>query len=310
MVDINVKLKPQQGIKVKTDTVYVFNPSAFEEYIDISEDWAKKTDGLVEETDYSSKAYAIGGVGTETNNSKYYAGQAATSATSAEVSVANAKQWAIGDPTEPTGGSSKYWAQQASSTVGNCANKDLSNLSVTGEAKFVKPSELATVATTGSYNDLLNKPTIPTVNNATLTLTQGGTTKGTFTANASSDVTIDLDAGGSNKADVDLSNVNNSGKSIAAGWAMPSTFFEALTLGASGASYTAPKNGYFDLRKGANAGEYIKITGQVEIAISQATNDSALSCFTPVKKGDSVSIFYTASGTTYLFRFVYAEGDK
>ena len=38
--------------------------------------------------------------------------------------------------------------------------------------------------------------TIPTVNNATLTITQGGTTKGTFTANASSDVTIALDAGG------------------------------------------------------------------------------------------------------------------
>lgn len=42
---------------------------------------------------------------------------------------------------------------------------------------------------------------IPTVNNATLTITQGGTTKGTFTANASSNVTIDLDAGSS--VDVD-----------------------------------------------------------------------------------------------------------
>jgi hypothetical protein len=47
-----------------------------------------------------------------------------------------------------------------------------------------------------SYNDLSNKPTIPTVNNATLTITQGGTTKGTFTANAGTDVTIALDAGG------------------------------------------------------------------------------------------------------------------
>lgn len=40
---------------------------------------------------------------------------------------------------------------------------------------------------------------IPTVNNATLTITQDGTTKGTFTANASSDVTIALDAGGSSR---------------------------------------------------------------------------------------------------------------
>lgn len=35
---------------------------------------------------------------------------------------------------------------------------------------------------------------IPTVNDAILTITQGGTSKGTFTANASSNVTIALDA--------------------------------------------------------------------------------------------------------------------
>ena len=31
-------------------------------------------------------------------------------------------------------------------------------------------SDLSTVATTGSYNDLSNKPTIPTVNNSTITI--------------------------------------------------------------------------------------------------------------------------------------------
>jgi hypothetical protein len=39
-----------------------------------------------------------------------------------------------------------------------------------------KPT-LATVATSGSYNDLSNKPTIPTVNNWTLTINQGWTSK-------------------------------------------------------------------------------------------------------------------------------------
>ena len=57
-------------------------------------------------------------------------------------------------------------------------------------------ADLKTVAFSGSYNDLTDKPTIPTVNNATLTIKQGTTTKGTFTANASSDVTITLDEGG------------------------------------------------------------------------------------------------------------------
>lgn len=39
-----------------------------------------------------------------------------------------------------------------------------------------------------------NKPTIPTVNNPTVTIKQGGTTKGTFTLNQGSAATIDLDA--------------------------------------------------------------------------------------------------------------------
>ena len=53
-------------------------------------------------------------------------------------------------------------------------------------------SDLATVATSGSYNDLSNKPTIPTVNNATLTIQKNGTTVKTFTANASSNVTANI----------------------------------------------------------------------------------------------------------------------
>lgn len=53
-------------------------------------------------------------------------------------------------------------------------------------------SSLATVATSGSYNDLLNKPTIPTVNNATLTIQKNGTDVSTFTANSASNVTANI----------------------------------------------------------------------------------------------------------------------
>lgn len=85
-----------------------------------------------------------------------------------------------------------------------------------GKAQILNKPTLAAVATSGSYNDLTNKPTIPsgqiqsdwaqtntsevdyiknkptipTVNNATLTITQNGTSVGTFTANASSNKTI------------------------------------------------------------------------------------------------------------------------
>lgn len=53
-------------------------------------------------------------------------------------------------------------------------------------------ADLATVATSGSYTDLINAPTIPTVNNAMLTIQKNGTDVATFTANASSNVTANL----------------------------------------------------------------------------------------------------------------------
>ena len=51
---------------------------------------------------------------------------------------------------------------------------------------------LATVATSGSYNDLSNKPTIPTVNNGTLTIQKNGTNVATFTANQSTAATANI----------------------------------------------------------------------------------------------------------------------
>jgi len=60
----------------------------------------------------------------------------------------------------------------------------------------VQPADLATVATTGSYNNLTDKPTIPTVNDPTITITQGGVNKGSFSLNQATGDTIDLDAGG------------------------------------------------------------------------------------------------------------------
>ena len=51
---------------------------------------------------------------------------------------------------------------------------------------------LSTVATTGNYSDLNGTPEIPEVNNATLTIKQGETTLGTFTANANAEATITI----------------------------------------------------------------------------------------------------------------------
>lgn len=69
---------------------------------------------------------------------------------------------------------------------------DLTNDGSDGTSTYVEADQLSTVATSGSYNDLSNTPTIPTVNNATLTIQKNGTTVNTFTANASSNVTANI----------------------------------------------------------------------------------------------------------------------
>ena len=74
-------------------------------------------------------------------------------------------------------------------TLGTMAEEDASD--------YTPTANLAAVATSGLYSDLTGTPTIPTVNDATITITQGGVTKGSFTLNQSSGDTIALDAGGS-----------------------------------------------------------------------------------------------------------------
>ena len=58
--------------------------------------------------------------------------------------------------------------------------------------KKANTANLATVATSGSYNDLINTPTIPSVGNGILTIQKNGTSAGTFTANATTNKTINI----------------------------------------------------------------------------------------------------------------------
>jgi len=88
-------------------------------------------------------------------------GVAQTAATNASNSANLSKQWAIGDPTEPSEGSAKYWATQSaiaasyvaygtSDTAGNVAEKEVLIPEITelktGQILYIKPSASATVA--------------------------------------------------------------------------------------------------------------------------------------------------------------------
>lgn len=57
---------------------------------------------------------------------------------------------------------------------------------------YTPTSDLAEVAFSGDYDDLENTPTIPTVNNATLTIQKEGSSIGTFTANSATNTTVNV----------------------------------------------------------------------------------------------------------------------
>ena len=218
-----------------TDKTDIFNLNAVDKTTAYNDNAGTKTTAF--NSNYSTKKALID---VEVANASASATAASNSATVALDYANTAKRWAIGDPSEPSGNSAKYWAEQAVSTYNNKANIDLSNLSASGEAKFaakqdvisdlatirsgaalgatalqpsaltgyatenwvnnqgyltgitssdvtsalgytpynatnpngyitssalapyVLSSSLATVATSGNYNDLSNKPTIPT----------------------------------------------------------------------------------------------------------------------------------------------------
>lgn len=130
------------------------------------------------------------------------------------------------------------------------------------------------------------------------------------------DIEVDIDEIATDlnsKADVDLSNVNNAGTSLGAGWAMPSNTYNSLTLGASGTQYTAPANGWYYIEGattgGSNATATLDIIGN-KISVILTTNSAhGIAYPIPVLKGDTITIYYGRFNVSY-FRFIYAVGSE
>lgn len=121
---------------------------------------------------------------------------------------------------------------------------------------------LATVATSGSYNDLSNKPTIPTVNNSTITFTQGGVTKGSFTLNQASGDTIALDAGGGGGSSYTAGtgiDITNDVISVTSPTLTNNTSKGLSILGTSSNTYNS-----------TSIGKYAEATGMGSVAISDS----------------------------------------
>lgn len=84
--------------------------------------------------------------------------------------------------------------QNALSSAQTNAETNAKGYTDTKLADYALASSLATVATTGAYSDLSGTPTIPVVNDATITITNNGSTVDSFTTNAGTNKTIALSA--------------------------------------------------------------------------------------------------------------------
>ena len=109
--------------------------------------------------------------------------------------------------------------------------------------------------------------------------------------------------------------LKQSDKSQVSGWGMPSGNYIDLTLGANDSQYTAPANGWFVLTKrlGASAQLTTSVNSKFGfITYSNNTSNQLNQHTVPVKKGDTVTIHWSAAGSTTAndgIRFIYAQGE-
>lgn len=158
---------------------------------------------------------------------------------------------------------------------------DLTNDGADGTSTYVEADDLATVATTGSYNDLSNKPSIPTVNDATLTINQNGVTKGTFTANDSDNEICDLtDTTYTAGINVQISAQNEIS-------ATDTTYsnFTGTDGTAAGASGLVPAPATTD------AGKFLKADGTWDTAGGGGGGDTVYSTKTTSNSGDGGAVY-------------------
>ena len=110
---------------------------------------------------------------------------------------------------------------------------------------------------------------------------------------------------------VDIQNLIPNNSENIAHYAFPADKNVSLTLGASGASYTAPANGWICLsKKSTGANQYLQLYNS-SISVQTRSHASAnnVIAYLPLRKGDQFWVTYDLGGDTSYFRFTYAQGD-
>lgn len=182
-------------------------------------------------------------------------------------------------------------------TVTSVNNIQPVNGNVTLEIPVAQQSDWAQSDNT-KVDYIKNKPTIPTVNNATITITQGGVTKGSFTLNQGSSDTIALDAGGGDLpsqtgnagkflttdgtdaswSDKPLVNTATGTNSLTIGSSIAGMFKSAINIGGISQAYNySVAIGYSSISAtgGVAIGYDARISGDFGVAVGRGANVGA-----------------------------------
>lgn len=135
-----------------------------------------------------------------------------------------------------------------------------------------------------------------------------------FHVNAYKQVTSDIN----HKLEDDLSNLSNSGTTAmetliankAKNFGIPTSKYIDFEIGANGATYTAPANGWFNANYYVDTiGKFLHIrTLDTDFRVDDMSYNGWVSACMPVYKGEQVSIGYSTP-TLSKIRFIYASNE-
>lgn len=114
------------------------------------------------------------------------------------------------------------------------------------------------------------------------------------------------------------SNFSQAGRSYLSGLGMPSSRYIDLTLLASGNTYTAPANGWFNAQQNISTNATVNvgmlaINTTTNVRVGEQNNFAGYhvnSVLLPVKKGEAMALYYYEYTSISHFKFFYDEGEN